>query len=738
MGATPAPRFTFVESDVVADFLKRAKEDVEPSKGHHNKNFVLPLSDEMARLVKRPPGTRVIVRVPRKEALRVVIRTWSDESAILKAVRRGPVHVPESLYSGDGFAVHGYVPGVPLSHVCRNDQPVDQVFIDALCGLLARLRVVPGHLLPPLPATWPADHRDSQGFMRALVLAAEEQIRKHNWTEFGLLFEALGVPEKALVRLAKRVPAMTRRPFGPLHGDLYRDNVIVSYDAKQPLICVDWELGSYGDPLYDLATHIIRMRYPEGQWNQVVDSWVEQMSLVCPEAVDGVHEDLRHYLAFERAQSVYPDIMRAARSLREGTLDRRRLDEAVATIHRAMDAAKCPLKLRRMPGKRRIERVLTTWLDGSGERGGRRRGGSGRFGEPVIWLPDRRVPEHPDFPRGAVTEALQREQEAPARWVFTGTTHVNTVVRVPAADFSVVVRRKRPDAVRLERGRLSEHAVLRLIEESKAPVAAPRVLALGENGRGERFALHTFGGDRHGLAPPEHPDCGLSYREADALVDQLVALRQIDGAYLDPTVCTAGYFYATQLDQLVNLVRGLPEETRQLADLLGLPRAERLREILWAQVKGRPPSLLHGDLRPQNLVRRDDDLALTLIDWEMALVGDPLYDLARHHHLTPARPGIREHMLRRWAGLMEEVFPGTLYEKGLMTNLYEDYSTYRRLEVARSVYLDLHRLVTGAGLDIPHVRGAVNAYMTTLAKATAVLGLLDRRDVNPYLTLALR
>ncbi|MGJ3560120.1 phosphotransferase family protein [Streptomyces sp. INA 01156] len=51
----------------------------------------------------------------------------------------------------------------------------------------------------------------------------------------------------------------------------------------------------------------------------------------------------------------------------------------------------------------------------------------------------------------------------------------------------------------------------------------------------------------------------------------------------------------------------------------------------------RKPSLLHGDLNPWNLVRRGDAFALTLIDWEMALVGDPLHDLVRHMHLTPTR-----------------------------------------------------------------------------------------------------
>ncbi len=44
-------------------------------------------------------------------------------------------------------------------------------------------------------------------------------------------------------------------------------------------------------------------------------------------AVHGLDRDLKHYLAFERAQSVYPDVMRAATSLR-GSFDQRELEAA--------------------------------------------------------------------------------------------------------------------------------------------------------------------------------------------------------------------------------------------------------------------------------------------------------------------------------------------------------------------------------------------------------------------------
>jgi aminoglycoside phosphotransferase (APT) family kinase protein len=216
--------------------------------------------------------------------------------------------------------------------------------------------------------------------------------------------------------------------------------------------------------------------------------------------------------------------------------------------------------------------------------------------------------------------------------------------------------------------------------------------------------------------------------EADRLVDQLAALTEVDYTLVDPLAGRPG-FYAWLSDQLVALVARLPKESQQLARFLGLPDAARLREILARhQVTDRAAALLHGDLNPWNLVRRGDDLALTLIDWELAVVGDPLYELVRHMHLTPTRPEIRDRMFRRWESRLPDRFT---------RNWQEDWRVYRWIEIVRSAYVDLDRLVTGASLDAPNVRRAVDSYAMTLAAATASLGLSSRRRTNPYLTRAL-
>ncbi|MFI7504274.1 phosphotransferase [Streptomyces sp. NPDC049687] len=702
-------------------FLRATETSTEHS-GHHNRNYVIPLTEDMSRLLGREAGSTVTVRIPRSDVLSVVIRTWNDEAAILDAVRPVLPHAPECLVKGPGYAVHRYVQGVPLSKICGNGKPVDTLIMKALAELLARMTQVRRSALPPLPSVWPTSHTDSQGFLRTLARLADEQIRKPNWEEFGGLFTALGIPENALLAFADRVPAMVRRPYGLLHADLHRDNVIVSYDGDPPLVCVDWELATYGDPLHDLATHLVRMRYPAHQWDEVIDAWVAAMRKYRPAAVPGI-KDLRHYVDFERAQSVYPDVMRAARSLRE-SFTQKSLDEATAEVRRALEAAAEPLRLGGPPSNDEVERALFRWL---ASRSGGRINGRDWFGRAFDWKRDRRVSENRGFPASAVREALLAEGAAPANRVFKGTAHLNTVVWAQGYPSPVVVRRMLPNVSRREPSYLSEHAVLRAIQDSRVRVAAPRVLALGESYPDDPFAIHTYVGPRIGR-PPSHPVNGLLPHEADALVDQMHELTKVDYTMVDPAA-GSGDFYRWLKEQLVGMVGELPKESLQLARMLGLPDDVRLREILSRyEVSDRKPTLLHGDLNPWNLVRRSDDLALTIIDWELALVGDPLYDLVRHMHLTPTRQEIRDRMFRRW----ERLLPPEYTENWAL-----DWRVYRRMEIVRSAYIDLDRLVTCSSLDAPNVRRAVDSYADTLAAATASLGLPMPASANPYLSRAL-
>lgn len=701
--------------------------------GHHNTNRVVDLPSAMAGWFGGCLGTPalVTVRTRKPDALPVVIRMWQDEGPVLDAV--GPVldNVPRCLARRDDMAVHSYVQGVPLSLTCPTGEFLEPEMVRALAGELARMTKVRVEELPPLPPAWSGLSRlpgRSEEFLKVLARAADTQIRQPNWAVFGGLFASLGVAERALTDFAERVSSLHARPFSLLHGDLHRDNVIVAFDQpKRPLICVDWELAMYGDPLHDLATHLVRMRYPHKQWDEVIEAWSRAMKEERQEqATDGVTSDLPHYVEFERAQSVYPDVMRAVSALGSsfGPGD---LELAALEVHRALEAAERPLRLRGLPKTSTIEQLILRWCKGRGARFLEKEPGA-RW----AWERDERVPLRPEFGEEVVEEALWAEALASARQVFKGATHLSTVVNARGVD--VVVRRKLGAVTLREPRFLLEHEVLGAIEAAGVDVRAPRVMALGKSELGDEFTLHTYEGRGGPGCRTEHPERGLLPGEADDLVDQLHALSEVDTRPLDQHR-SSGSFYRWLCLNLVRMVDELPSESARVASKLGLPGARWLTMTLAQRdVTQRGKVLLHGDLNPWNLVRlgkRGDGHRLALIDWEMALVGDPLYDLVRHMHLSPTKPEIRERMFRRWAAVMPPIHTRG-WEK--------DSETYRQLEVVRSAYVDLDRLVTGEGLDAPNVRRAVGSYATTLRQALHYLGMGSAGQAalsNPYLVFAL-
>ncbi|WP_329120592.1 aminoglycoside phosphotransferase family protein [Streptomyces sp. NBC_01465] len=706
-----------------ADLVRNARSHGAKASGYHNQNFLIELEVPTGTGFTPQPSLRAIVREPIRDALPVVFRTWADESLILRAIDPVLPHVPRCLAKHDGVALHSYVEGVPLSSTCPNGKPLDRRLIEALAELLAGLTKVRRDHLPKLPKPWPGEGH-SRRFLQNLALRTDEQVRQSNWAEFGGLFTSLGVPENALRDFAERVPAMAFRPFSFLHTDLHRDNIILSYGGEPPLIFIDWELASYGDPLHDLATHLVRMHYPRHQRQEMIAAWADAMKKVRRGAVNGLEADLPRYLEFEYAQSVYPDVMRAARTLGDD-IEPFDLEEATQTVSLALGRAQHPLRLQKIPDPRGIESILHRWHKARTRRNHRKQGTV-----PVMdWLMDPLVPEHDEFPLAAVGEALSAEGAAPAARVFKGTGNLNTVVTVESTGAMVVVRRKMESVHRREPCFLDEHRVLAAI--GKAPgVRAPRLLAYGLSEPSDPFAVHTYVGPRDPEGPPRHPVDGLGPLEADDLVDQLAALAGLDTTGLMVPELS-GNFYGRLSSTLVDLVRDLPRESSQLASALGLPLADRLGEVLasW-NVTARPPVLLHGDLNPWNLVRGETAGQLILIDWEMALIGDPLYDLIRHFHLTPNEAEIRKRMLHRWRRLMDRHGPD------YVTNMDRDARVYRSIEAIRSAYVDLDRMVTGASLDAPNVRRAMDSYGMTLSTALANMGLRESPVANRYLAHA--
>ncbi|MFF4031901.1 phosphotransferase family protein [Streptomyces sviceus] len=326
--------------------LQRRRSGGELVVGHHNRNHILPLGQPLAYLLGMDSGQiHAKFRVP-VETVEVVPRLW-PEAEVLHAVSSRVGEVPRCLADFGAWSVQAYLTGRALAEETPKG-PIGSSRVSALAEFFARLVAVPCEVLPQIPADWPSNG-NSTGFLHRLAHFTEERVYRANRPRFGQLFDALGVPCDAVPRFLRFWPELTPRPFALLHTDVHRANVVVtSLNESEQLAVIDWELALYGDPLHDLATHLVRMRYDETEHDLMVELWAEAMAKAGrADVTEGMGRDLRGYLDFEYVQSVFPDVMRAALALPH-------TPEATDFLHaagRVCDALRRAWEPLRLPGE---------------------------------------------------------------------------------------------------------------------------------------------------------------------------------------------------------------------------------------------------------------------------------------------------------------------------------------------------------------------------------------------------
>ncbi|MCH0567924.1 phosphotransferase [Streptomyces sp. MUM 136J] len=345
--------------------------------GHHNRNRILPVGRPLAFLLGLESGrTRAKFRVP-CDSVVVLARHWR-EPEVLSAVCARLDGVPRCLADLGTWSLHEYVTGTVLAEETPKG-PVGPVRTAELAAFFARLAAVPADALPPRPADWPASG-DSQGFLERLARFTEERVYRGNRARFGELFDALGIPDDLMRRFLRSVPTLTGRPFVLLHTDVHRANVVVTRTPDgERLSVLDWELSLYGDPLHDLATHLVRMDYDDDEHQRVTGLWAEAMHRAGQAPLTaGLAPDLTAYLRFEHVQSVFPDVMRAALGLPGEALTEdfaraaERIHDALRRAWTALDGAREPV------GEADVVRALRRWHAADTAR----RSGGGPDGEP--------------------------------------------------------------------------------------------------------------------------------------------------------------------------------------------------------------------------------------------------------------------------------------------------------------------------------------------------------------------
>ncbi|NGN64094.1 aminoglycoside phosphotransferase family protein [Streptomyces sp. A7024] len=317
--------------------------------GYHNRNYVAPLGKGLAAIAGCAPGTYAKFRIPLR-TLEVVPRCWEDEQDVLDAVQGHVRHVPTPLARvGKKQALHTYVEGLPLGYRYARGDRIDQRVLVRIVEVMKQIADVPSAAVPPRPQGWPKSG-DSPEFLRQLVRFAEQRVRQRYRSDFGGLFDSVGIPHDVVTRFDKPAAGLARRDFCLLHTDLHRGNLVLLPGGDE-LLVIDWEIALYGDPLHELATHLVRMGYRDEEWETVVELWKQRFG-----RGHEIDYDLAVYVAFERAQSVLTDTMRAAQSLKSHPSPWA-LAGAAENISRALAVAEI-----QPPKQREISQALRAWL----------------------------------------------------------------------------------------------------------------------------------------------------------------------------------------------------------------------------------------------------------------------------------------------------------------------------------------------------------------------------------------
>ncbi|MFF3909518.1 aminoglycoside phosphotransferase family protein [Streptomyces sp. NPDC001848] len=350
---------------------RRRRGDCAVVKGHHNINYVVPLGIRLSLLLGVAPWARGKIRVP-LDTVEVVPRIWPREADVLRVVSRHIRGLPRCLAEFGEWSLHAYQKGRALAEL-NPAGAVDDDLMREFAEFFARTASVPTDELPPRPEGWPEDG-DSDGFLHWLVDFTEERVHRAHRDRFGSLFDDLLIPDHAMATFKKAHGGLTPRPFRLLHTDVHRSNVVVH---RGRVTVIDWELAMYGDPLHELATHLVRMRYDRRAQARMTDLWAEAMVRAGHEPLTAGLQDLAVYLAFEHAQSVFPDVMRAALALPEEP-DTAHFRSAAATICEALRTARDPLQLIEVPDETRAVKALREWHAGDAGSGGNTAGSSVR------------------------------------------------------------------------------------------------------------------------------------------------------------------------------------------------------------------------------------------------------------------------------------------------------------------------------------------------------------------------
>lgn len=265
----------------------------------------------------------------------------------------------------------------------------------------------------------------------------------------------------------------------------------------------------------------------------------------------------------------------------------------------------------------------------------------------------------------------------------------------------------------------------------------PRVLRSGHGTDAEPYSVHTYvDGDSLEKACPAGQEVPGEY------LDQIVELfRMMAGMPLRilpanpagwPADGDSGGFFAACVDVAQKVFEGHLGVYGMLFDELGVVKDALLLHAERSPApRPRPFILLHGDLHRENIIVRRHSGKLFFIDWELAMRGDPVYDLATHLRLMRYPKVQADSAAERWSQALRAV------DEGLVAGWSRDLRTYLGFKRIQAVHTDTVRIAVLVERGRLSPERAAGRLLKVLREARPYLGMArlpERRRIVAALT----
>jgi aminoglycoside phosphotransferase (APT) family kinase protein len=292
---------------------------------------------------------------------------------------------------------------------------------------------------------------------------------------------------------------------------------------------------------------------------------------------------------------------------------------------------------------------------------------------------------------------------------LSGVYHDNFVVQHEGQRYVLRLPRPMPASYDVEPRMLGEATILKALPSA---ITVPRLIH--ESHEPPFLVTSWCPGERLDTLWPPGSAAPPSLTSAVAAI--FTSLYDVDAADLgeplpaSPWAATPidGDFFGGLLAFLNRIYEGADTEEQAFLAAVGLPEHPFSPAHHVLRSNFRRPRLCHGDLQRTNVLAHGAELSL--LDWELAVWADPLWDIAAHIHRAGYPP---EHEPQVLSTLLDTIPDWT----GSETE-WADYQTYLRVERFRSLVLDaLRHLRGGPGWQEPQRRSAVHEYHRKLSAA---------------------